>query len=217
LKKRLVGAAVLVSLIVIFVPMILSGPLEPGTGDLPEMIPARPFSQLNRPDASALEDEISRLKVPAPLPSTSTSTSASAYAEPPAQPHSIPSGNERDQPRTQSALSEQSTSTSSSTPPLSDSGVNTAMPNTKASHSISETPTVKWVIQVGSFSSESNALALRERLKKSGFLVFVEPFKNQDKTHYRVRVGPVESRDSADVLAQKLTSQEQLPAHVLSL
>jgi len=62
-----------------------------------------------------------------------------------------------------------------------------------------------WVVQLGSFSSRSNAQGLAGRVKKKGFAAYLMPVERSGKTLYRVRVGPPQaSRDKAAKLADKL-------------
>lgn len=74
-----------------------------------------------------------------------------------------------------------------------------------------------WAVQVGSFSSAKNALALRDRLRSKGFDSFVEQVKSEGDSVYRVRVGPEASRERAEALKQRITAKEpKLPALVMS-
>ncbi len=64
-----------------------------------------------------------------------------------------------------------------------------------------------WVVQVGSFSSQANALALRDKLRGHGFSTFVERAEGAE-TVYRVRVGPEIKQEQAQVVKESL--QEKL-------
>ena len=61
-----------------------------------------------------------------------------------------------------------------------------------------------WVVQLGSFSSEENAEALNQKLRKAGFKAFVEPLKQNTGTVYRVRIGPELKRSDADAINDRL-------------
>ena len=65
-------------------------------------------------------------------------------------------------------------------------------------------PLVRWVVQVGSFSSEENAVRLSGEIGRQGYPVFVSKVTAGDKTMHRVRVGPVADKDEAQALAQRL-------------
>ncbi len=47
-----------------------------------------------------------------------------------------------------------------------------------------------WVVQAGSFGDESNAIAVRDRLRRAGFPSFVSPAGDTQRV-FRVRVGPM--------------------------
>jgi DedD protein len=64
-----------------------------------------------------------------------------------------------------------------------------------------------WIIQLGSFSSEQNALALRDQLRAKGYTAFVEKIKSGDSQLFRVRVGPELERARADALRDKLEKE----------
>ena len=76
-----------------------------------------------------------------------------------------------------------------------------------AAKSSSATPSGGWAAQVGSFSKEANAQAIAADLKRRGFKAFVMEHREGGKSLYRVRVGPVASREAADALGSKITQQ----------
>lgn len=67
----------------------------------------------------------------------------------------------------------------------------------------SAAPLTAWIVQVGSFAEEGNALAMRDRLRDAGFASFVRDREPQAEL-YRVLVGPMISEQSA------LTTQKQV-------
>lgn len=77
-------------------------------------------------------------------------------------------------------------------------------------------PLGNWVVQVGSFSNERNAMGLRDKLRKSGFVTQVEKVKVSGKWLYRVRVGPFLERSQADSTNKQLTSKFQFKGRVMS-
>ncbi len=58
-------------------------------------------------------------------------------------------------------------------------------------------PLVRWVVQVGSFSSEANADGLVAKLRLEGLSAYRETVSGAGGTVYRVRVGPYVERDEA--------------------
>ncbi len=61
-----------------------------------------------------------------------------------------------------------------------------------------------WVVQLGSFSNEENAQSLNKKLRKAGYPAFVEPLNKNGQTSYRVRVGPEIKRSEAELLLKKI-------------
>ncbi|MDD5045369.1 MAG: tetratricopeptide repeat protein [Candidatus Omnitrophica bacterium] len=64
-----------------------------------------------------------------------------------------------------------------------------------------------FTLQVGSFSTEKNALALQNKLTEKGYTAFIQESQGPDKTVYRVRVGKLNTRQEAEELEKTLTSQ----------
>ncbi len=55
-----------------------------------------------------------------------------------------------------------------------------------------------WIVQIGLFSSQQNSIKLRDKIRKKGFVSFVDSITNSsNKKMYRVRVGPFATRDEA--------------------
>lgn len=61
-----------------------------------------------------------------------------------------------------------------------------------------------WVIQVGSFAKAENAMEFRDKIRREGFVAFVETVHGKEKTLFRVRVGPELRREDADALQQRI-------------
>jgi cell division septation protein DedD len=70
-----------------------------------------------------------------------------------------------------------------------------------------------WSVQLGSFASRANADNLTRKLKGQGFSVFVAPGGSGSNLRYRVRVGPLVDRNSAERMAAKLKAM----GHISSL
>jgi cell division septation protein DedD len=63
----------------------------------------------------------------------------------------------------------------------------------------------RFTLQVGSFVDETNAQRLAEQLRKSFENVHVTTMETQTQKYHRVRVGQFETRESALVMAEKLS------------
>lgn len=72
-----------------------------------------------------------------------------------------------------------------------------------------------WAVQVGSFAKRSNALGLKDKLRKKNIHAFVERIMKDNKAVYRVRVGPETSRKKAEVLKIKLKKEFKLSGLVV--
>lgn len=72
-----------------------------------------------------------------------------------------------------------------------------------------------WVVQLGSFSSEQNAVALRDQLRAKGYKAFVEKTKSGAASLYRVNAGPELERARAEVLRDALEKDMKQKGMVL--
>jgi DedD protein len=194
LKQRLIGAIVIIALAVIFIPMILEGPddeLSPRTQDMPPP----PTIDYQTEVELAVPEEASE---PAEsLADTTTEQEVSAMPEPPVS-----------QPE---AVSVETEAPAKPAEPAVAKPTSPAIPS-RATTSISQGD---WILQVGSFSQQANALSLRDRLKKSGYQASVKDVKSTGGTIHRVLVGPVSDRPAAEKLRNKLASEQKLTAMVL--
>ena len=71
-------------------------------------------------------------------------------------------------------------------------------------------------IQVGAFDDRGTARQLAGQLRAGGFSVYVHSDDGPGGVRFRVRVGPVPTREEATRLAGKLESGHQLPTWILS-
>lgn len=65
---------------------------------------------------------------------------------------------------------------------------------------------VAWVVQAGSFVEEANALAVRDRLRRSGYPSFVSQSNERSSILYRVQVGPMIDQSQANLTREKVMS-----------
>jgi len=80
----------------------------------------------------------------------------------------------------------------------------------------SEPAVTGWIVQVGSFSKEANAMVLRDRLQDGDFAAFVSEGTADGKSVWRVQVGPFPSESDARDVARSLEEQRDQPALVMS-
>lgn len=72
-----------------------------------------------------------------------------------------------------------------------------------------------WAVQVGSFSTEENAVRLRDKLRKLGFRAYTEVLEEDGKQVTRVRVGPELDEDRAKKLREELKTKGKIDGIVV--
>lgn len=71
-----------------------------------------------------------------------------------------------------------------------------------------------WIVQVGSFASKQNAQAMVNRLKKGGLKAFMRDFKSNGDSIYRVLVGPFVRQTEADEAKRTIDRRFQVKSFV---
>lgn len=87
-------------------------------------------------------------------------------------------------------------------------------PTDSAPVSTPSDPLVRWVVQVGSFSSAESADAQVAKLRLAGLAAFAEQVTSSKGSVYKVRVGPEVNRDKATELAKKIKTEQKLDGFV---
>lgn len=190
LKQRLVGAIVLVSLAVLFIPVILEGP-------------ENDWLTRNQaiPQAPAIDFPLHRQPVGEP-------STIPAVVEKMAIPES------RNEPKNTSSELPVVTPRLSEVPPAAslpekktEKSVELARPPTPVEKSY---PAGSWGIQVGSFGDKTNAAGLRDKLQSSKYSSFLESSGSASETVFKVIVGPYGSRKAAEKARDEITDREGL-------
>jgi DedD protein len=200
-KERLIGASILVALVVLVVPELLSGPKpspkppaallpaatpEPNRTVTVELGPSKPSAN---PDAEPAAAPPAAAIAPSLGDAASSQSPANTVAPPsPAAPHAAPHA------------------VPAPVPPSA-----AATRNAPARKAAVESPASSpmsaargWSVQLGSFASRANADNMSRQVKGQGFAVFVAPGGSGAHLRYRVRVGPLADRNSAERMAAKL-------------
>ncbi len=190
LKQRLVGAVVLVALAVIFLPMLLDGS---GARDrlnediaIPEQ-PDAPESRLER-DESAAE-------------SSGAADADEAAATLATDDFGEDAGDQ--------AAEETETRASADAPapeeePATDAATGSGDEGAASAETGDEAPAEGWIVQVGSFQRETNAVVLRDRLREDGFDATTEQVETDGVTLWRVWLGPVAEREEGEALERRI-------------
>lgn len=174
LKERIIGAAVLVLVVVLVVPVFLDGPPQSD-----EMV-SRPVplpGQAEQQSQTVVLDRDRDEPVPA------TAAVVPAEVEPQAQP----------EPQVQAAPAEAVVEEPRQNPVAA---APAAVPEVSA--------TGMWAVQLGSFGNQENAERLAAELRKQGFAAFLSKLTTSNGELHRVRVGPQKDRESADEMAARL-------------
>jgi DedD protein len=78
-------------------------------------------------------------------------------------------------------------------------------------------PLVRWVVQVGSFESQTNADNLVVQLRTAGFSAYTIAVTESSRTRYKVRVGPEIERQSAVRISAEIRAKLRLDGIVISV
>lgn len=204
-KQRLIGAVIVVALAVIFLPMVLQGPVDRGTTNVAMDIPPRPEVERG-PDADPGEAPPTGELEAVPLPDEPDGEAAAGPgdAPPPEPDESVePVPEDQDDPAAGAEPEEQ---------PDTDQDVERVDDSPEPGDELAS-----WAVQVGSFGQESNALGLRDRLREQEFSAYVDRVERDDADPvYRLRVGPVSERADAEALLDRLAEDADLDGLVVS-
>lgn len=187
LKQRLIGAAVLVALAVIVLPMLMEGPApEPGVDQVPLEMPAAP----KRP--------VQVQELPLSLPPDSGQPGAAEDAD----PDRIATVQADAAPRVdalESATPERAPAATTTLPPAP------AAPEVPAAQAGGD-----YVVNLGSYRDAANARGLLEAFKTAGLPAYGESIQLDGQGATRLRLGPYASRaeaESARLAARKVRPQ----------
>lgn len=182
LKRRVVGALVLIALAVILVPAWLDGSARHMRDETAFVVPLPPPTRVAPVDADSIGQPLPR--------EDGEAVSADADSVAILQRLDDVEGDD-----TQNGDAENSESTASV---------------------VEAKPLASWIVQVGSFASEENAVAMVARLREGGLAAFKRDFNSNNEVVYRVLVGPYIRQSEADVVKKTIDNQYQLKSFVAS-
>lgn len=197
LKQRIIGALVLISLAVIFVPMMFDEPHDERsvrTLDIPE---EPPFPEVSIPDPVPadqqrapdyhLEEATGPVTAERPVPPAEQPEPAEAPSEP------VPLVSE---PGPEAAVATESAAGEPSEPePAPQQPASEPQP---AQPEFQRTLEGAWVVQLGSFGSEDNARRLRDGVRERGFGAHLQEVERGDSRLIRVFSGPFSEKEEAE-------------------
>lgn len=174
LKERVIGAAVLVGVAVLVVPVFLDGP-----SDEPEMLSTAVALPGQNAQQSTMQTIVLNRDRKEPVP---PSTPPAAQSNP--EPVKVEPAQSKPAPKKATPAPSQNTDKSADVVAVSQTGM--------------------WAVQLGSFSNEQNAERLAADLRKQGYAAFLSRVDTGNGGLHRVRVGPQKDRDSAESMAARL-------------
>lgn len=225
LKQRLVGAVVLVSLAVVFVPILFDLPRdvrpEPSGTTISE-IPERPQDRsgssvsitLDLPQTQRLDAEVERERSESDPDSNGGGVSsgpvATDSAATPSGAAAAPATPESSEPPASAARSDPSPAE-----PVPAAAAGEPAEDSERKQAAQTSAADGWTVQLGSFAKSENALALHKRLQEKGYPAFVESGSSAQGAVSRVFVGPMPDRRQARDSAAKLRREMALEGIVV--
>lgn len=205
LKQRIIGALVLVSLAVIFVPMIFDEPHSERTST-PIQIPEEPpFPEVNAPSEEIPEPPVYEIE-------ESAAPEEASPVEPAQEP--VAAGGEQsagyrmiedEETASQPALEDSpdsSTASAGTEPKPDDAAASQSGEPDNAEYTRSLEGA--WVVQLGSFGNPDNARRLRDQVREKGYGSHLQELTRGDTVLTRVFSGPFASKTEAEAAKRVL-------------
>ncbi len=180
LKERIIGAAVLVLVVVLVVPVFLDGPPEEGAV-VSERVPLP--GQADQETRTVVLDRDRSTPVPA------NDSNQPAETTPRPQPAPVRAA-------TQPEPEPESTQTRTAPAPVAEEPA--------AQTAADASSTGMWAVQLGSFGNADNAERLAADLRSEGHAAFLSQVSTSAGQRHRVRIGPQKDRAAAEAVAAKL-------------
>lgn len=219
MKQRLIGAAVLVALAVIFLPMLIGGPRESDIRSAP--VP------LDMPERDGRHFETRDLTLPPPAPAIAPMPDALQDAAAPGEADRIVTIDTTDAPARIDAVSgapvgtvapaPAATAPVTAPPPVS-TPAPVATPAPKPAPRPVSAAEGRYAVNLGSYANEANAASLVAQLRQQRLPAYSETTTLAGKSVQRVRVGPYAQRSEAEsARLDVLKVRSDLPNGIVSL
>lgn len=195
LKQRLVGVGVIFSLAVIFLPLLLDG-----SGRRPEdlkiNIPPEPYVASN----VRVEEKVIELKKELVQISQLEPVFIDEVNSPPSK--------QNEKTELKPVVSLKSTKSEKIAAKITKPPAKKPVASSKTPKTTALVGGDSWIVQAGSFSDKEKAYKLRNKLRQSKLSsVFIEQYKHQGLTRYRVRMGPFIEKKKATVVQNKVMAK----------
>jgi DedD protein len=206
LKERLIGAAVLVALGVWLIPWVLDGTDSDEASTEDPIALQLPVPETGEPvrgepiRRQTIELDIDRRAAPTEVETEGPQVGADA-----SEPEPAP---ETPQPRTAAApaTSNAPAPAASPTRPAQNEPSASPPPATARPSVVTSAPASGWMVQLGSFGDSANAQRQADRVRTFGQDPRIYEFTASGRLMYRVRVGPMETRERAEATASSLSA-----------
>lgn len=214
LKQRIIGALVLVSLAVIFVPMLFDEPHSERTSSSIKIPEEPPFPEVDAPEPELSEAPAYRLEEGGPEDEGSETGSR---PEPVANEEPVvatePASVSEEPPAPSQPAEEES---ARAEPPASAPSQPEAPATASESAEFSGSLEGAWVVQLGSFGSSDNARNLRDKVRDIGYSSHLQQVQRGDATLTRVFSGPFAEKEEAERAKKALDREFGLNSLVTS-
>lgn len=207
LKQRLTGAIVLVSLAVIFIPMLLSSKGEMFFSRNKSNIPPLPSYEIKAPNIK-IPDQIPQF---IDKPESVIENAMNNGLDTIGTETTAKSAGVAGEKKPSSQGREKGTDTKPAPKEIMPGG----LPAHKDTAVEGEGGVTGWIVQVGSFSIKKNAIKLRDKLRKKGYASFLKERMTKKGITYRVRIGPELRRLLAEKLQKALDKDMNLKGLVM--
>lgn len=217
LKQRIIGALVLISLAVIFVPMVFDEPHSERTSSSINIPEEPPFPEVEAPESDIAPTPPYQQDQAASSDSASQDFRIVESDQPPAQPVQ----------QTRDNAAPEVTDIEASKPapppepePAQPKPVQQATESPKSSDEANAEFTRSlegaWVVQLGSFGSGDNARRLRDKVREKGYSSHLQEVVRGDNTLTRVFSGPFAEKSKAEAAKRALDKAFSLNSLVTS-
>nr|WP_257535343.1 SPOR domain-containing protein [Marinobacter adhaerens] len=225
MKQRIIGALVLISLAVIFVPMVFDEPHSERTSTSINLPEEPPFPEVDAPEsAAAVSPENQQDKAES---SGSDVPDFRIREEDSPQPEASPEPQENNVVGdAKPAATESTEPTSAVTTPAKPEPVAAEEPAPEKTAPVAEpepestefTRSLKgaWVVQLGSFGDGDNARRLRDKVREKGYNSHLQEVVRGGKTLTRVFSGPFAEKSKAEAAKKTLDETFSLNSLVAS-
>ena len=185
-RRRLIGAIVVVTAVVVALPMILDSEPKPVSHDIDIRIPS--------PDAGPFTSKV----VPVPDPGGTSKPSTAA------EPAPVPVPETKPQPTPPVAKPQATAPAPDEAKPAAAAKQEKAPAPEKAPAKTASAATGQFVVQVVALSDAGKAKQMQQRIQATGLKSYTEVVKTARGDVTRVRAGPFATREAAEKAQQKL-------------